>query len=206
MDKNKTHQHIVEAAYKLFAEHGIEKTSLSMIASEVGISKPAIYYHFASKEALIDYLFEETFKDYNFASYFTLAEFNPTNFEALLITNGLRMLPHEDEELFVMRVLNEFLLLVSRKEKYYARIVGMQEDFLNGFTELLARGAELGLVSHEKITSKAHMLAMVIDNISNYMLMGFRLDYEDIWSTAVKSVLHEPRNGLDHSSRNELII
>lgn len=40
------------------AEYGIEKMSLSMIAKEVGISKPAIYYHFPSKEALVDFLFE----------------------------------------------------------------------------------------------------------------------------------------------------
>lgn len=62
MTKNlQTSQNIVEASFKLMAEHGIEKMSLSMIAKEVGISKPAIYYHFSSKEALVDFLFEEIF-------------------------------------------------------------------------------------------------------------------------------------------------
>lgn len=54
MTKNlQTSKNIVEASFKLMAEHGIEKMSLSMIAKEVGISKPAIYYHFPSKEALV---------------------------------------------------------------------------------------------------------------------------------------------------------
>lgn len=71
MTKNlQTSQNIVEASFKLMAEHGIEKMSLSMIAKEVGISKPAIYYHFSSKEALIDFLFEEIFSGYHFVSYF----------------------------------------------------------------------------------------------------------------------------------------
>ncbi|MDG2784605.1 TetR/AcrR family transcriptional regulator [Vibrio parahaemolyticus] len=71
MTKNlQTSQNIVEASFKLMAEHGIEKMSLSMIAKEVGISKPAIYYHFSSKEALVDFLFEEIFSGYHFVSYF----------------------------------------------------------------------------------------------------------------------------------------
>ena len=51
MTKNlQTSQNIVEASFKLMAEHGIEKMSLSMIAKEVGISKPVIYYHFLLKK------------------------------------------------------------------------------------------------------------------------------------------------------------
>lgn len=62
MTKNlQTSQNIVEASFKLMAEHGIEKMSLSMIAKEVGISKPAIYYHFSSKEALVDFYLKRFF-------------------------------------------------------------------------------------------------------------------------------------------------
>lgn len=64
MTKNlQTSQHIVDASFKLMAEHGIEKMSLSMIAKEVGISKPAIYYHFPSKEALVDFYLKRFFLD-----------------------------------------------------------------------------------------------------------------------------------------------
>ncbi|MCY7774876.1 TetR/AcrR family transcriptional regulator, partial [Bacillus licheniformis] len=50
--KMNTQDAIVEAAFTLIARHGLKGTSLSMIASEVGISKPAIYYYFPSKEEL----------------------------------------------------------------------------------------------------------------------------------------------------------
>ncbi|MBP1992735.1 TetR/AcrR family transcriptional regulator [Paenibacillus eucommiae] len=186
---NNTYQDILEAAYKLVAELGIDKTSLSMIASEVGISKPAIYYHFSSKEVLIDFLFEETFKNYNFSAYFSIEEYTQQNFEQLLISNGLQMLPKEDEAFNVLRVLNEFLLAVSRKEKYHQRLIKIQEDFLSGFSDLLTRGAALGVISPDNTVAKAHMLSLVIDNISNFMLMGIKLDYKDIWMTTVKSVI-----------------
>ena len=40
------------AAVKLFARYGFEGTSVQAIADEVGISKQALLYHFASKEGL----------------------------------------------------------------------------------------------------------------------------------------------------------
>jgi AcrR family transcriptional regulator len=48
-----TRQHILEAALELFSAAGFARTSLREIAEKVGISKPALYYHFDSKEALL---------------------------------------------------------------------------------------------------------------------------------------------------------
>ncbi|MGF9908576.1 TetR/AcrR family transcriptional regulator [Brevibacillus porteri] len=187
---NKTHQHIVEAAFQLFAEHGIEKTSLTMIATEVGITKPAIYYHFASKDALLDYLFDQLFRNYTFSHFFTVTDFTADNFVELLIENGLKLLPSEEEDYAFLRVFNQFLLSVSQKEKYRDKLRVMQEDFLQGFTSLLERGVELGVITPDRIVAKAHILALVVDNISNYMLMGIELDQRDIWTETVRSVLN----------------
>ncbi|ONI71081.1 TetR family transcriptional regulator [Actinosynnema sp. ALI-1.44] len=48
-----TKQRILDAARELFAEQGVQKTSLREIAERLGISKPALYYHFASREDLL---------------------------------------------------------------------------------------------------------------------------------------------------------
>ncbi len=44
---------IIRAALRLFLQKGIEKTSMNDIAKSIGITKPAIYYHFENKEAVI---------------------------------------------------------------------------------------------------------------------------------------------------------
>lgn len=186
---NQTQQHIVEAAFSLFAKHGIEKTSLTMIASEVGITKPAIYYHFSSKDALLDYLFDQMFGDYTFSQFFTLSQFTADNFEELLIENGLKLLPSEEEEYVFLRVLNQFLLSVSQKEKYHDKLRDIQEDFVRGFTALLEHGVQLGVITPDRISAKAHILALVVDNISNYMLMGIEIDKSEVWSETVKRVM-----------------
>ncbi|MCB0209039.1 MAG: TetR/AcrR family transcriptional regulator [Anaerolineae bacterium] len=47
-----TKQQIIAIASELFINNGYERTSLTDIAKQIGITKPAIYYHFESKEAL----------------------------------------------------------------------------------------------------------------------------------------------------------
>ncbi|AYF05188.1 MULTISPECIES: TetR/AcrR family transcriptional regulator [Bacillus] len=190
MTKNlQTSQNIVEASFKLMAEHGIEKMSLSMIAKEVGISKPAIYYHFSSKEALVDFLFEEIFSGYHFVSYFDKEQYTKENFAEKLTSDGLHMLSEYEGQEGILRVINEFIVTASRNEKYQKRLFEIQEDFLNGFHDLLKKGVELDVVSQQETEENAHTLALVIDNMSNYMLMGFQLKYKEIWIRNVKNVM-----------------
>ena len=130
MTKNlQTSQNIVEASFKLMAEHGIEKMSLSMIAKEVGISKPAIYYHFSSKEALVDFLFEEIFSGYHFMSYFDKEQYTRENFAEKLIADGLHMLSEYEGQEGILRVINEFIVTAARNEKYQKRLFEIQEEF-----------------------------------------------------------------------------
>lgn len=48
-----TKQRIIDTARELFARKGVQKTSLQEIATQLGITKPALYYHFASREELV---------------------------------------------------------------------------------------------------------------------------------------------------------
>jgi AcrR family transcriptional regulator len=50
---NDTRDRILETALDLFIERGYDKTSLREIAERVGVTKAALYYHFASKEEII---------------------------------------------------------------------------------------------------------------------------------------------------------
>ncbi|MBO8151209.1 MAG: hypothetical protein DRP91_04030 [Candidatus Neomarinimicrobiota bacterium] len=47
-----TKDRIIDIAIEMFAKKGYENVSMNEIAKEVGISKPAIYYYFESKEKL----------------------------------------------------------------------------------------------------------------------------------------------------------
>jgi len=47
---------LVRAAARLFAERGFRAVSMEDLAAEAGVSGPAVYRHFASKEALLAHL------------------------------------------------------------------------------------------------------------------------------------------------------
>lgn len=59
---NKTKRKIFETSMKLFAEKGYELTSIEEITATVGVAKGTLYYHFASKEEIFNFLVEEGIK------------------------------------------------------------------------------------------------------------------------------------------------
>jgi len=50
---SKKRQELIDAAIKLFAEHGFHNTGIDWIAQQANVSKKTMYHHFRSKEELI---------------------------------------------------------------------------------------------------------------------------------------------------------
>ncbi|WP_420111297.1 TetR/AcrR family transcriptional regulator [Pseudactinotalea sp.] len=48
-----TRSRIQAVALELFTSAGLERTSLQQIADRLGLTKPALYYHFASRDELV---------------------------------------------------------------------------------------------------------------------------------------------------------
>lgn len=193
-NKEETYSLIVETAYKMFAENGFDKTSLAMIAKEVGISKPAIYYYFDSKEKLIDFLFEEICKEIVNQYTVTIDDLTIHNFEPFLLNIGFTMIEEQEKDVYFNKIFNEYILLATRKEKYMIQLNKIQRGYFENFSRLMNHGVKIGVVDGENVESRSNMLVMVIDNIGNFILTGLELDYKGIWEEAVKSVLKGVRN------------
>ncbi|TQK44131.1 TetR family transcriptional regulator [Streptomyces sp. SLBN-118] len=58
-----TRDQIVEAADRLFYQHGYEHTSFADIAGAVGLSRGNFYYHFKSKDAILNAVIEARLAD-----------------------------------------------------------------------------------------------------------------------------------------------
>ena len=64
MDRGNTKQEILEASLDLFSVQGFEATSISQIASAVGIRKASLYSHFENKQAILDALVKDVLDQY----------------------------------------------------------------------------------------------------------------------------------------------
>ncbi|MEC3981753.1 TetR/AcrR family transcriptional regulator [Amycolatopsis sp. H20-H5] len=49
-----TRTRLLTTALRLFTEHGVEGTSLQMIADALGVTKAAVYYHFKAKDEITE--------------------------------------------------------------------------------------------------------------------------------------------------------
>ncbi|WP_456488471.1 TetR/AcrR family transcriptional regulator [Caminibacter pacificus] len=68
---------ILKTALKHFAKSGYENTSMKEIAEDLGITKPALYYHYKSKNDLYNEIFKHHFQILKFQK-------QPTNEENII--------------------------------------------------------------------------------------------------------------------------
>jgi AcrR family transcriptional regulator len=59
---NRTKRRIFDISMELFAKKGYDATSIEEITSVVGIAKGTLYYHFSSKEEILDFLIADGMK------------------------------------------------------------------------------------------------------------------------------------------------
>lgn len=48
---------------ELFCRHGVQRTSMQDIAAEIGVTKPALYYHFRSRHEILESLMQPMLDD-----------------------------------------------------------------------------------------------------------------------------------------------
>src|SRR5690242_11531797 len=84
-------QNIVDAAMRQFEKHGFGGASVDEICAEAGISKGALYTHFASKEAIMLEWIAQRGMVYDAIAVASLAELEELVFELFL-----RNLSHVD--------------------------------------------------------------------------------------------------------------
>ena len=65
MDPLPTKTRILDAAAKVFLEHGFVGTSMDQVRREAGVSNGSLYHHFATKAQLADALYAQTLREFH---------------------------------------------------------------------------------------------------------------------------------------------
>ncbi|MGE7838859.1 TetR/AcrR family transcriptional regulator [Viridibacillus arvi] len=194
MNKGKeTYQRVLDVAIYFFAKEGIHKTSFAMIAKELGMSKPSLYYYVESKDELIKKVFDYIFEDYTFEDYFHLKDMTKENLIEKLYSGGMDYIKEIQEQDILLNLLSEFTLYANRKkevdETFIEKIKEVQQMFIDGFAQVLQKAVEFGLMEKNNIQAKAGVLALMLDNILNYKMLNMKIEHATIWKQTITDVI-----------------
>ena len=153
MDRGNTKQEILEAALELFSVQGFEATSISQIASAVGIRKASLYSHFENKQAILDELVQEVLKQYATHSIFARVDWEkessdlPVTPDAAVqrIQGQIRYILHDPvisrarRMLVIEQFRNPELAQLQTKQNYY--------DVLQYFTGMIKCLVQKGVLA-----------------------------------------------------------
>jgi AcrR family transcriptional regulator len=175
---------ILAAAAGLFAERGYDRTGMEAIAQAVGISAPALYYHFASKEAILYCHLEAAMTEIVTALRDAVAAAGPAPADRLAAfvrapvgceLGRLEIMPLLDDNMYGTGVLMRVLDADQR-----TTIVGLQRNFVETLRGVLRDGRKRGDFAIADITATAFAIIGMVDHVVNWFRPGSKLAPDDL--------------------------
>ena len=163
MEKNNTNKEILLAALDLFSYQGYEATSISQIASAVGIKKASLYSHYESKKAILDALVKEVLEQYEKHSMFSREDSFPADIDGVIemIKSQLTFIIHDPgiskarKLLVIEQFKNEELAKLQTKQNY--------TDIVSFFVRFLDHLKNEGVIQGDDTRMMAMQLAFPIN-------------------------------------------
>lgn len=188
---NSNYVKIIEKAYESFATNGYEKTSLNSLASEIGISKPAIYYYFKSKEELFETIYRTIIDEIEKEVIGLQKEFinlSEEKFIQKVINIGISDIGYLRKDPHLGVVLKQYYLLSLRNENLRKLTDRLSSINYNKYLSITKRAIELSLICEDEIEQYTTLLHMIDSSISEQIIVKPDYDYESLWTTFVNKI------------------
>lgn len=183
-----TYVKIIKCAYELFATRGFDRTSLNSIAMEVGISKPSMYYYFASKDHLLDVVFKIILEEIKFEKAYDMKVVEPEQIKDTLIRIGQQHINNQLEDPYYLGIMREFSSYSVRKKQVENEFIAIINSYRSGFEDLLLRCRQHGLIGPEvNLRTRAEMLTAIMNGINMGLQLGVNLNYAGVWAQGVET-------------------
>ena len=166
-------EEIVLITLELAAEKGLANVSMSMIADKIGIKKPSLYKHFASKEEIVEAMYEylrrqakekANIKPIDYSTFFA----GKTVYEILQsVVRGYIQMNHQE------KMLNFYKVIYSERSlnPMAAKIVAEETDKMIIATKQLFYAMEVHKLLHfTNPDMSAVSFAMTIHGLMDYEL------------------------------------
>lgn len=185
-----TREKILNVSYREFAEKGYDGASMGSIAEKVGISKPAIYHYFQSKEELYKQIAlgidQFSFDDLEDVLHAT----DRQSYKKALRNYGARMVSRLECSQERLMFVSNAQVQMRRLPALFAEMDTHDKKWRSSLQDALFLGIELGAVSRDcNIEVEADFLVSLISGFSEMMLRQKKGDFLAIWNFALDKAI-----------------
>jgi len=119
---------IVETAFDLIEQEGVENLSLAKLASQLGIKAPSLYRHIANKDALLQAVIELTYLRLFEAYDAALVSANDDSTDQLIkLSHAHRSFGHENPSTYILAYTTSNPELPSNPDMLLERAISIQQ-------------------------------------------------------------------------------
>lgn len=175
---------IVSEAMILFATRGYERTSLDAIAKSIGISAPALYYHFDSKDEILFATLETTLLNLQMMASEAVDAAGDSPAEQLTAFVRAHVF-HDVGNVEIMPMLNAGLYNVDKlidglPAARRKRLTMLQREFLDLLRQILRAGKTAKMFRIDDITATAFAVIGMVDFAVYWFRAGGKLSVKQL--------------------------
>lgn len=176
----KRKQELLKIAYRLIISKGYEETSIDEIIAEAQIAKGTFYYHFKSKEEMLEALINMMITEQTQRAKQVLSAPLPIPQKTVAVITSLR--PNSDEAT-IQDALNR-KDNIAMHEKINRRIIDEAVPILS---EVVAEGIAQEILDCDNISERVRMILIISSDLFNHT--GFTSADIDVFIDTVEKIL-----------------
>ncbi|MBN2796786.1 MAG: TetR/AcrR family transcriptional regulator [Clostridia bacterium] len=188
MSNKKTYERILEVAYEMFSTLGYDQTSMAMIAKALGISKPALYYHFQSKEQIFEQLYsfvvDLVIQGYKLPETLDSKE----DFKIYMCESGNANIDYMKKNPSFSKLMMQYLLLGIRNENIGRITKRLESETHEHISRQVALGIKLGVASEKEREILVELIKMVDQSLLEKVDVLSEDELKAIWKLFMDSI------------------
>ncbi|MGO4246187.1 TetR/AcrR family transcriptional regulator [Paenarthrobacter sp. RAF54_2] len=174
-------ERILEAAASRFLRNGYAGTTLGSIAADLGITTPALYWHFRSKEDLFASALEQVLVSFvTFVRDSVTASDPATRLAQTVAAHVTWQLEQSDVASAYASTVGMKPLLAGLSEKHQAKLVGIQRDYMRELRTTLASGRVSGRFEFSDEGVAAYAIVTMCEYVHAWFNPGGRMTVSQV--------------------------
>ncbi|MGD2058237.1 MAG: TetR/AcrR family transcriptional regulator [Anaerolineales bacterium] len=165
---------ILDAAERVFAEHGFDKARMDDIVDESGLSKGALYWYYKSKDAIIRAMLDRVFiSEMREANDLVAMDASASDRLRMFVQFAVREYKHFEK---LLPLAYEFIALAYRNKTVRETVVG----YFTHYAEIVAEVIQQGIDSGEFKPCEPQSVALALIGMYEGMALVWFLDPEKV--------------------------